>query len=377
MIMSSNADIDFVVIGHDSHTYAIIYDSLIEALHTKIKRDQLKLKNSRKENDQRFCNISSQEIISEYLDFPEKLYMQNPLRANKASLTEELASAYLLNRFIGSSVNANKRLNTFKSCFSNNWDVWRKVLLKENLEPNEEAIKERHIGRVLFKLDYREILKQTEFRSGQPRKSKAVVRRLLDQLCEQSRETNKDNPREQLFTYGPTKVFTTLLYSVLEGCELIERKGGAVAYLQEIDRVVHDKTKEDSEKVKELADEIQKISGFADALSRDFFKDMGYGIFSKPDVHVMDLIRRLNLHLFYKWGNNDEERASQLLSEIAQSVPDTNTTANQVDKIMWLLKSGNYHLHNLSKKFRLSDKECESICDDILEDLRSNRGWRE
>ena len=30
MIMSSNADIDFVVIGHDSHTYAIIYDSLIE-----------------------------------------------------------------------------------------------------------------------------------------------------------------------------------------------------------------------------------------------------------------------------------------------------------------------------------------------------------
>lgn len=126
------------------------------------------------------------------------------------------------------------------------------------------------------------------------------------------------------------------------------------------------------QKVKELAKEVDKnVKGFAKALSRDFFREMGYGIFSKPDVHVMDLIARLNLHLFYEWGDSDEERAPFLLSEIAKaaSTKDRQLTANQVDKIFWLLKSGNFHLHRLPRKYRLSDKSCSEICGSILLEL--------
>lgn len=99
---------------------------------------------------------------------------------------------------------------------------------------------------------------------------------------------------------------------------------------------------------------------------------MGYGIFSKPDVHVMDLIRRLNLHLYYEWGNDEGERATYLLSEMAKaaSTPECQLTANQVDKVFWLLKSGNYHIHQLSKRFLLSDTQCSDICKRILRDFQ-------
>lgn len=363
---------DLIVIGYNPDAYAFVFDSLRRELEKRIKVIQEKLQNSKNQNNQSFCQKAAQEIIGEYLKVPLEQQNKNPLYWREDKLTEELASAYLLSRFIGSSVNANMRQNTFKSCFSNNWDSYSKHLLKESLSPEEEKEVSRNIGHALFQLDYREILSQTGFDSSKPEKSVKAVQLVVSRLANFAEEINKEKFKASLFSGAPKQVMSTVSFSLLQACEFIRNKGGAVEYLRLIDKVVHDESKTDNQKVKELADEVKaNIKGFADALSRDFFKEMGYGIFSKPDVHVMDLISRLNLHLYYEWGTTDEERAAYLLSEIAKAVPEENLTANQVDKVFWLLKSGNFHLHHLPKKHRLSDKKCSAICKGILNKLRN------
>lgn len=363
---------DLIVIGYNPDAYAFVFNSLRCELENRIEVIQDKLQNSKNQNNQSFCSKNAQEIIGEYLKVPLKQQNKNPLYWREEKLTEELASAYLLCRFIGSSVNANMRQNTFKSCFSNNWDSYSKHLLKESLSPEEEKEVSRNIGHALFQLDYRVILSQTGFDSSNPEKSEEAVRLIVTRLANFAEEINKEKFKASLFSGDPKQVMSTVSFSLLQACEFIRNKGGAVEYLRLIDNVVHDETKTDHQKVKDLADEVKaNIKGFADALSRDFFKEMGYGIFSKPDVHVMDLIARLNLHLYYEWGTTDEERAAYLLSEIAKSVPGEKLTANQVDKVFWLLKSGNFHLHQLPRKHRLSDIKCSVICKEILNKLQS------
>ena len=82
------------------------------------------------------------------------------------------------------------RQNTFKSCFSNNWDSYSKHLLKESLSPEEEKEVSRNIGHALFQLDYREILSQTGFDSSKPEKSEKAVQLVVSRLANFAEEIN-------------------------------------------------------------------------------------------------------------------------------------------------------------------------------------------
>lgn len=374
--MVKNSSHNVIVIGHNPAAYTFIFDSLCRALENRIARIQEKLQKSKDENAKSFCKKDKVKIIDEYLKIPDIQRSKNPLYWHSVKLTEHIASAYLLSRFIGSSVNANLKLNTFKSCFSNNWDCYHKALLNQTLSTKEEAEVFRHIGNALYRLDYKEILSQTGFDSSDQKKAEAAVRMVVSRLAELAKKVNPQKFNVSLFSGEPKKVMTTMSIALLQACEFIRDKDGAIEYLKSIDETIQRKDLSDTQKVNSLADEVRKnVKGFGVALSRDFFREMGYGIFSKPDVHVMNLIACLNIQLSNEWGSTDEERATFLLSEIAKaaSTKDRQLTANQVDKIFWLLKSGNFHLHRLQKKYRLSDKCCNEICKSILLELQ-NKG---
>lgn len=130
---------DLIVIGYNQQAYRFIFEALLKELQKKIGSTKAELKKSldtidfssnesEHNNDQKFLDEDVESIINDYLTFPETQQQENPLHYLGEDVTEEVASAYLLHRFIGSSVNADRKRNLFKSCFSGNWSLYRKAL---------------------------------------------------------------------------------------------------------------------------------------------------------------------------------------------------------------------------------------------------------
>ena len=351
---------NLVVIGYNKEAYKIIYRRIRTKLYERIESARKELSNSKNPNDIKFHNESTESIINDYLHFPERLMEENPIYDKRHQQTDKIASAYLLSRFIGSAMNANRKTAFFRQYFNTNWTVYRKHLFGEALSCDEKNILSQHIGEALFELDHIQILKQTGTR-----------KKILENLKVLGQKTAGIKFDESDFSGQDKKIFTQLAEAILQACRYIVANGGPIKCLKRYDRTIFDPAKSDFDKVKQLSDEIQRIKGFGPALSRNFFKDMGYGIFSKPDVHVLDVINRLNLHLYYEWGDDQADRASRLLSEIAKSVStsDNIVTANQVDKMIWLMKSGRYHIHRLSKAFKMEDEECRKFCEKTLNEI--------
>ena len=80
----------------------------------------------------------------------------------------------------------------------------------------------------------------------------------------------------------------------------------------------------------------QEIDGFGFALSCDCLKGLGYENFSKPDVHVKDIFWAIGLS---PYGTNDYE-VFKAVARVAQNV---GVTPYNVDKLFWLIGSGNFY----------------------------------
>lgn len=237
--MGINYSRDLIVIGYNPAAYAFIFNSLYRALEIRIAEIQRELKKSKNKNAKAFCKKDACKIIDEYLKLPDIQRSNNPLYSQGIKLTEEIASAYLLSRFIGSSVNAKFKLNTFKSCFSNNWDCYQKVLLNQTLSDEEEAEVSRHIGNALYKLDYREILSQTGYVASDPKKAEAAVQIVLRKLAEFAKTVNPQKFNASLFSGKPKQVMTTMSTALLQACAFIHgKKHGAIKYLKSIDETI-------------------------------------------------------------------------------------------------------------------------------------------
>ncbi|HBB16478.1 MAG TPA: hypothetical protein DCZ97_05540 [Syntrophus sp. (in: bacteria)] len=88
-----------------------------------------------------------------------------------------------------------------------------------------------------------------------------------------------------------------------------------------------------------------EIDGFGFALSCDFLKEMGYVKFGKPDTHVKDVFVELGLlGTVPKNSSKADYLSLRLLERIAKS---NETTAYAVDKLLWLIGSGNFYLEKL------------------------------
>jgi len=78
----------------------------------------------------------------------------------------------------------------------------------------------------------------------------------------------------------------------------------------------------------------KEIFGLGFALSCDFIKELGYTEYPKPDVHIKDI--------FYEFGLSEDSdySAYKAVIEMARIV---NETPYKVDKVFWLISSGNYY----------------------------------
>jgi len=78
----------------------------------------------------------------------------------------------------------------------------------------------------------------------------------------------------------------------------------------------------------------KEIFGLGFALACDFLKELGYMEYPKPDVHIKDIFHAFGL------CENKDYAAYKAVIEMAHVV---NQTPYKVDKIFWLISSGNYY----------------------------------
>ncbi len=80
----------------------------------------------------------------------------------------------------------------------------------------------------------------------------------------------------------------------------------------------------------------QEIDGFGFALSCNFLKELGYVNFPKPDVHLRDIFRALELY-------NAGKGQYQLFKAIIRVANHSGVTPYNVDKVFWLIGSGKFY----------------------------------
>jgi hypothetical protein len=79
-----------------------------------------------------------------------------------------------------------------------------------------------------------------------------------------------------------------------------------------------------------------EIVGIGFALACNFLKDIGYVNFGKPDVHIRDLFKGLNLC-------GAEANDVQILRALIRISENVGVTPYNVDKLFWLVGSGYFH----------------------------------
>lgn len=92
-----------------------------------------------------------------------------------------------------------------------------------------------------------------------------------------------------------------------------------------------------------------EIYGLGFALACDFLKEVGYVNFGKPDVHIKDIFLELNLST----NQNDYF----VLKDIVRIAKNINKTPYNVDKLFWLIGSGNFY----NSKIKIGSKKKEFI----------------
>ena len=88
-----------------------------------------------------------------------------------------------------------------------------------------------------------------------------------------------------------------------------------------------------------------EISGFGFPLACDFLKELGFAEYGKPDVHLKDIFKALNL--IDQKEKSTTKLDYQTLKVIDRIAKENDTTAYSVDKAFWLIGSGNFYLSDL------------------------------
>ncbi len=91
----------------------------------------------------------------------------------------------------------------------------------------------------------------------------------------------------------------------------------------------------------------REIDGFGFALSCDFLKELGYRDYPKPDVHLMTI--------FYELGFVNIKNDYEVYKEIISMALSINKDPYTVDKVFWLISSGNFYLDNIKIPGRRED----------------------
>lgn len=96
-----------------------------------------------------------------------------------------------------------------------------------------------------------------------------------------------------------------------------------------------------------------EISGIGFPLACDILKELGYLEFGKPDVHLKDIFKALNLiNPLEKSTIKQDYETLRVIDQIALA---NNVTSYAVDKVFWLIGSGNFYLsgNNIGRQKQL------------------------
>ncbi|TLN28718.1 hypothetical protein FDZ74_00090 [bacterium] len=82
----------------------------------------------------------------------------------------------------------------------------------------------------------------------------------------------------------------------------------------------------------------KQVSGLGFALSCDFLKELGFSNYGKPDVHIRKILAGLGLT-----STVDDDPA--VFDAVCAFADAAGHSAYHVDKLMWLVGSGNFYWH--------------------------------
>lgn len=104
-----------------------------------------------------------------------------------------------------------------------------------------------------------------------------------------------------------------------------------------------------------------EITGIGFPLACDILKELGYMTYGKPDVHLKDIFKAVNL--IDKNEKSVMKQDYQTLKIIDQIARANNVTAYAADKVFWLIGSGNFYLtgHNIGRQKEAFIKKIKSI----------------
>jgi hypothetical protein len=136
----------------------------------------------------------------------------------------------------------------------------------------------------------------------------------------------------------PNSIWPSYCQSIIEGASFLNHFNTAQEFHHFVD-IYHDNPITVPDLPRLLANQIHGI-GFA--LACDFLKEIGYQNYSKPDVYLKRILPALKLS---KCDND-----LIVFEAVARIARNAGTTAFAVDKVFWLIGSGNFHLNNLPIK---------------------------
>lgn len=88
-----------------------------------------------------------------------------------------------------------------------------------------------------------------------------------------------------------------------------------------------------------------EIDGIGFSLACDFLKELGCVQYGKPDTHIKDIFIELGLLTgASKYSSKADYLALKIIDDLAAL---NGVTSYAVDKILWLVCSGNYYLDGI------------------------------
>jgi len=174
-----------------------------------------------------------------------------------------------------------------------------------------------NLGKVLFDFDAKAVI------SNYNTDWKAVFEEIKTKL----------KPRGKLLT-EPQSIWPKYCKSILSGASFLSQFSTANDFYEWVGLFdSDDKTRAALPML--LANEI---NGFGFALACDFLKELGFFNFAKPDVHLRDIFEALGLCA----GKVNDYRLFKAILRVAKN---SGKTPYAVDKIFWLIGSGNFYNH--------------------------------
>lgn len=95
-----------------------------------------------------------------------------------------------------------------------------------------------------------------------------------------------------------------------------------------------------------------KIRGMGFALACNALKELGYLDYPKPDIHIIDICEAFGL---------SDRNPYNAFEAIVRMANDNKVTPYEVDKVLWLICSGNYYLDDIKAKSKKDEFITEMV----------------